>query len=597
MLTFGSMASGWLSFSFFPSIEGDYISANVVMPLGTPIEVTRAAVRELEASALRTKAELDTQVSSIEGGSLIKHRLSTLGELPEARGGPGEGAKTLGTHVGGVTLELASGDQRPPGFSAKVVRDHWRNLTAPIPGAEEITFNADYLSAGDPIFFELRSADTDQLREASDQLKARLAEFPGVRDISDSWRDGKAELKLSILPSAEALGLTLQDLARQVRQAFYGEEAQRVQRGRDDVRVMVRYPERERGSLSDLDELRIRTPSGGEVPFYAVADARSGRGYATIKRADRQRVVDVTADVDEGNANANQIVAEIQKTFLPGLLASYPGLSFSMEGMQAEQQKSISGLVKNYGLALILIYVLLAIPLRSYFQPLIIMAVIPFGLIGAIFGHVLRDTFVRDTEFSMMSVFGIVALSGVVVNSSLVLVHYINARRDEGLTILDAVREAGVSRFRPIVLTSVTTFAGLTPLLLERSMGAQFLIPMGLSLGFGVVFATVISLFMVPCSYVVLEDLEALMRRGKGQRDLTPNDPGLAGSAGLQGSEMAAFPRVNEPHAIGPQPFGAFGWRRINPSWVHEATSFPSAEKRLPRLKPRPAEELGLSMS
>ncbi len=529
MLTFGAMASGWLTFSFFPSIEGDYISANVVMPLGTPVEVTRAAVRELEASAGRVKAELDGEVRTLEGGSLIKHQFSLVGELPESRNGPGLAAAMNGTHVGGVTLELAGGDQRPPGFSSKVVRDFWRDATAPIPGAEEIAFNADYISAGDPIFFELRSQDTEQLTAASDQLKARLAEFPGVRDVSDSWRDGKQELKLDILPSAEALGLTLQDLARQVRQAFYGEEAQRVQRGRDDIRVMVRYPERERGSLSDLDELRIRTPSGGEVPFYAVAAANRGRGYATIKRADRQRVVDVTADVDERSANANQIVAELEANFLPGLMASYPGLSFSMEGIQAEQQKSISGLVKNYGFALIVIYVLLAIPLRSYFQPLIIMAVIPFGLIGAIFGHVLRDSLVRDTEFSMMSVFGIVALSGVVVNSSLVLVHYINARRDDGLPILEAVREAGVQRFRPIVLTSVTTFAGLTPLLLERSMGAQFLIPMALSLAFGVIFATVISLFMVPSSYVVLEDLKALFSRD-GRFASAGDAPGASGT-------------------------------------------------------------------
>ncbi len=517
MLTFGAMASGWLSFSFFPAIEGDYINASVTMPLGTPAEVTGAAVRELEASAKRVQAQLDEEVRTADGDSLVKHKFALIGEQPAVRGGPSGGRSATGTHLGGVVLELVGGDHRPPGYSSKRVRDLWRAETAPIAGAEELTFNSDYLSAGEPIFFELRSADTHQLRRAADQMKARLGEMVGVYDVADSWRDGKEELKLSILPSAEALGLSLQDLARQVRQAFYGEEAQRIQRGRDDVKVMVRYPEAERGSLGDLDELRIRTPQGGEVPFYAVSEATRGRGYATIRRANRQRIVNVTAEVDATQTNANQVVRALEREFVPQLLADYPGLSVSLEGEQREQQKTMAGLAKNYGFALIVIYVLLAIPLRSYGQPLIIMAVIPFGLIGAIFGHLFRNLFFeQQVSFSMMSVFGVVALSGVVVNSSLVLVHYINARRATGLRLHEAVREAGVARFRPIVLTSVTTFAGLAPLLVERSMGAQFLIPMGLSLGFGVIFATTISLFLVPCSYVILEDLASLLpgRRG-----------------------------------------------------------------------------------
>ncbi len=524
MLTVGAMASGWLSFSFFPSIESDYINASVTMPLGTPAEATRAAVRELEVSAERVKAHLDTEVTTDAGDSLVRHQLAVVGEHPAVRGGPPRGAST-GTHLGGVVLALTGGDDRPPGFSSKTVRDRWRAATAAIPGAEEVTFNADYMSAGEAIYFELKSPNVEQLRAAADQLKTRLAETQGVFDITDSWRDGKEELKLDILPSAEALGLTLEDLARQVRQAFYGEEAQRIQRGRDDIKVMVRYPEARRASLGDLDELRIRTPQGGEVPFHAVASADRGRGYATIKRADRQRVVDVTAEVDERSANANQIIAGLESDFLPPLMAANPGLSYSLEGQQREQQKTIGGLARNYGFALILIYALLAIPLRSYGQPLIIMAVIPFGLVGAIAGHL-----IRGVGFSMMSVFGVVALSGVVVNSSLVLVHYINRRRAEGLSLQDAVREAGVARFRPIVLTSVTTFAGLSPLLAERSMGAQFLIPMGVSLGFGVVFATAISLFIVPCSYVILEDLGRLLgdRRSGGPAQL----PGLGTEAG-----------------------------------------------------------------
>jgi multidrug efflux pump subunit AcrB len=519
MVTFGAMASGWLSFAFFPSVESDYVSASVTMPLGTPADVTRRAVVELEESARRVKEQLDAEFQTPDGGSLILHRLAAVGEQPAVRGGPPRPGAGGGTHLGGVVIELVEGDLRPAGFSAKWVRDRWREATAAIPGAEELSFSADYMNAGAPIFVELKSADVSQLRRAGDAVKTRLAATPGVYDITDSWRDGKEELKLRILPSAEALGLSLRDLARQVRQAFYGEEAQRIQRGRDDVKVMVRYPREERRSLGDLDELRIRTPEGGEVPFYAVALADRGRGYATIKRADRQRVIDVVAEVDAKKANANQIRRDLQAEFLPQLVAANPGLSFSFEGEQREQQKTLTALARNFAFALIFIYALLAVPLRSYAQPLIIMSVIPFGLVGAIAGHLLLGL-----QFSMMSVFGVVALSGVVVNSSLVLVHYINGRRAAGLPLEEAVRTAGVARFRPIVLTSVTTFAGLTPLLLERSMGAQFLIPMAASLAFGVIFATSISLFVLPCSYLILQDLAAWWRGPAAADDASADD-------------------------------------------------------------------------
>jgi multidrug efflux pump subunit AcrB len=310
-------------------------------------------------------------------------------------------------------------------------------------------------------------------------------------------------MKLSLLPSAEPLGITLEDLSRQVRQAFYGAEAQRIQRGRDDIRVMVRYPRDQRRSLSDLDNLRIRAPDGGEVPFYAVARVERGRGYATIQRADRRRVINVTADVDDSIANENEVLADLRDNFLPTLLADYPGLSYDLEGVQRDQKKTFQALKRNAVIALVLIYALLAVPLRSYGLPLIIMAVIPFGLVGAIVGHL-----IMGMNLSMMSIFGVVALSGVVVNSSLVLVHYVNQRRNEGVALGDAVRAAGVARFRPITLTSLTTFAGLTPLLLERSVSAQFLIPMAISLAFGVVFASSISLFLVPSLYLIFEDVK-----------------------------------------------------------------------------------------
>jgi len=514
-----------MNFSFFPPIESDYVTATVTMPQGTPIEATERAARVILDSAHRTKAELAED--GFDADELIQHVLFSVGQQPNAGdAGPGDPAGASGSHLAEIRMSIQSGDDRP--ISAAEIKQRWRRNTPAIPDIVELTFNAAYFDAGDPIDFQLRSNDVEQLVEASGRLKAELARKVGVFEISDSFRAGKRELKLDILPAAQTLGLTLDDLSKQVRQAFYGEEAQRIQRGRDDIRVMVRYPDRDRRSLADLDELRIRTPNGGEVPFYAVAKAELGRGFATIKRADRNRVIHVTADVDVKEVAAGDVIAELERDFLPVLLADYPGMSYSLEGEQSEQAESLGGLFRNYTVALFMIYALLAIPLRSYIQPLIIMAVIPFGLVGAIIGHwfmyFAREIFTDQTfNFSMMSIFGFVALTGVVVNSSLVLVHYINERRTEGVPLEEAVRAAGVARFRPIVLTSMTTFVGLAPILREGSVSAQFLIPMATSLGFGVLFGSTISLFLVPSAYVVVEDVKAMLG---GRKDaLTEIDP------------------------------------------------------------------------
>ncbi|MBC8187424.1 MAG: efflux RND transporter permease subunit [Proteobacteria bacterium] len=513
------LGSAKMNFSFFPPIESDYVTASLVMPQGSTMGSTERAARILLGSAKEMQAQMDAEGLEVDGASLVKHILLSLGEQPmSGGGGPGDSTGASGSHVAEVSIAIQSGDERP--ISAGEIKRRWRAVTPPIPGVVELVFRAALFSAGDPINIQLRSNNIEHLREASARLKERLTSFAGISDINDSFREGKREIKLDILPAAESLGLTLDDLSKQVRQAFYGEEAQRIQRGRDDIRVMVRYPKEARRSLADLENLRIRTPDGGEVPFYAVARAEYGRGYATIKRSNRQRVIHVTADVDAKKIAAGTIIAEIEETFIPLLVADYPGLTHSLEGIQAEQKESVVGLFKNYTIALLVIYALLAIPLRSYVQPLIIMAVIPFGLVGAIVGHwimfFIREIFTDQSfNFSMMSIFGFVALTGVVVNSSLVLVHYINDRRSKGIGLEDAVREAGVARFRPIVLTSITTFVGLLPILRETSVSAQFLIPMATSLAFGVVFGSTISLFLVPSSYIVLEDLSALVSRKK----------------------------------------------------------------------------------
>jgi multidrug efflux pump subunit AcrB len=415
------------------------------------------------------------------------------------------GGGIVGAHYGEVVMELVPAEERE--ITSAEILQRWRELTGPIPGAVEVNFNAAVMSAGDPIYVQFSGTDIDELKRASEELKSALASYDGVLDISDSFRGGKQEVVLDILPSAEALGLSRRELARQVRQGFYGEEAQRIQRGRDEVKVMVRYPEQDRRSLLGLEQMRIRTADGSEVPFSAVASSHMDRGYATIRRTDRRRTVDVTADVDLTRTTPNDIVESIQEEALPRILAAHPSVSYSLEGQTSDQAETIGAMARFFAMALLGIFALMAIPFRSYVQPLIVMTAIPFGIVGAVLGHKLMGM-----DLSILSVLGIAALAGVVVNDSLVLVDFVNRGRRAGRPEADAARNAGVVRFRPILLTSLTTFAGLTPLLLEKSVQAQFLVPMAVSLAFGVIFATTISLILVPCMYLILEDTRGALR-------------------------------------------------------------------------------------
>jgi multidrug efflux pump subunit AcrB len=339
------------------------------------------------------------------------------------------------------------------------------------------------------------------LEAAAAELEQELASFAGVFEVQNSAVSGGDEIRLTIKPEAEALGLTLVSLGRQVRQAFYGEEAQRIQRGKDELKVMVRYPEEQRRSIADLENMRIRTPGGDEVPFYSVAEVSFGESYSSIRRQDRQRTVTVSANIDPERVEPQEVIRSIRDNFIPDLLARHPGVSFDLEGASEEERNFIRNLSIASVAAFFLIYALIAIPLHSYGQPLIIMSVIPFGFIGAVLGHI-----VMGKAISMFSMFGLIALAGVVVNDSLVMVDFINRARERGSDIRTAVIESGTQRFRAIVLTSFTTAAGLLPIMTETSMQAQFVIPMAISLGFGILFATVITLFLVPSLYLLQID-------------------------------------------------------------------------------------------
>ena len=507
IVTFGVVAGGWIRFTFMPPIEADNTAAFLTLPQGTPAEVTAEMVRRIETAALDLGAELEEDL----GAPAIRHVLTSIGTQPfRTAGGPAAlnvGADNSASHLGEVNLELSPAEERS--ITSVEIANRWRERVGAIPDAVELTFSSSLFTSGEAINVELSGPDVEELRQFAVRLKEELRSYPGSRDITDSFRAGKRELELAVTPEGELAGLSQADLARQVRQAFYGEEAQRVQRGRDDVKVMVRLPEARRSTLGGLEELRIRTPGGTQVPLATAARIAESRGPAAIRRTDRRRVINVTADVDINRGNANEIIADLESEVLPRLLADYPEIRYSLAGEQEEQRKTLTGLARGFVFALLVIYALLAVPFKSYLQPLIVMSAIPFGLIGAIWGHV-----AMGLNLAILSFFGIVALTGVVVNDSLVLVAFINrAYRDEGMSLSEAIRHAGGARFRPILLTSLTTFVGLTPLLLEKSMQAQFLIPMAVSLAFGVLFATFIILVLVPCLYAIQEDLNAGFRR------------------------------------------------------------------------------------
>lgn len=503
VVTLSALAFGWIKFVYFPRVPADFIIARLEMPFGTPSERTAAAIHRISNAALEIQDELEADGSD----DVIAHMLSTVGNQPY-NGAFSLNVEQAVTHLGEVTIELLPSSERSEGVTSEMIEKRWRDKVGTIPGAVELQFTSILAAGGDPINVALSGNNFDSLQKAAAEVKDTLYSLAGVIDIRDDFREGKEEVKLDVLPSAEAIGISRMDLARQVRQAFYGEEAQRIQRGRDEIRVLVRYPRDERNSLYDLHNLRVRTPDGREVPFDAVAKASYGRGYASIKRLDRRRTISIIADVDSKITNAQLINDKLLNEVLPTVQAKYPSISYSFEGEAREQEETLRGLKSGAVLAFFAMYALMAIPFRSYIQPVLLMLVIPFSLIGAIWGHLLMGQ-----NVSMLSINGIIALAGVVLNDGLVLIDYINQQRRKGLPISQAVRLAGKARFRAILLTSLTTFTGLLPLLAERSTQAQFLKPMAISLAFGVLFATALNLILLPCFYLILNDLQKGGRR------------------------------------------------------------------------------------
>jgi multidrug efflux pump subunit AcrB len=495
IIVFSLVSAGHVRFVFFPRIQSEIANASLTMPVGTPFDITRQHIDRINDAAVALQQKyLDAET----GVSVIENIMSTAG----ARG------STSGqSHIGRVMFEITPPEERSSNVTSRQLVGEWRRMIGDIPGAKEISYRAEIGRGGSPINVQLSGQNFDSLRRAATSIKDTLATYPGIEDITDSFEGGKQEIKLDILPQAQALGLTLSDLAEQVRQAFFGFEIQTLQRNRDDVRVVVRLPEDERRTLDSLQSMRIQTPDGTSVPFSEVASATMGRGFATIKRVDRKRTINIEADADKQNTDIEGIKRQLRSQ-LPELLEAYPDISYTLEGEAREQRDSFGSLGTGLKFVLAVIFALLAIPLRSYFQPILIMLVIPFGMVGAILGHV-----IMGMNLSIMSYMGMLALTGVVINDSLVLVDYVNKRRADGRSLFEAVKISGVARFRAILLTSLTTFFGLMPLIFEKSTQAQFLIPMAVSLGFGILFCTVVTLILIPVNYLVFEDIKQLGTR------------------------------------------------------------------------------------
>lgn len=503
-LTVALMKSGVVKFRFFPDVEGDTINVELGMPYGTPVDVTARNTEIIVAKGMELIKKYEDKYGE---GNILRNKYKVVGATFGR-----SGMKSSQGHLSTVIFYFHPADKRI--LSTNDFVKEWRKSVGALPGSEYITFASSLMNFGDNIDVRLDHKDFDVLEEAADRLKAEIKKYNNVGDIQDSFATSKEEIKFSLTPEGRVAGLTEADLAKQVRAAFYGVEALSFQRGKNEVEVNVMYPKKDRYSFEALKKLNLRTDAGVEIPFTSAAKIERGRGYSEIKRSEGKRVINVTANAAEP-ANPEEILAELSENFIPQMVADYPGMTWKLEGESERRKESMDSMKSGFLMAILVIYALLAIPFKSYFQPLLVMSAIPFGVVGAILGH-----FVMGYDVSIMSIFGIVALSGVVVNDSLVLIVFVNKAIEEGSSFYDAVVQSGVRRFRPIILTSLTTFFGLFPMLNETSLQARFLIPMAISLAYGILFATIITLFLVPSMYMITGDILGFFKKVYGSGEI-----------------------------------------------------------------------------
>lgn len=496
--TGGFLAGGHIAFTFSPATESDDVEATIELAYGAPVEETIAVQDRVVAAAWRAIEKLGER-DDCEG------IFTNVGSSSGMRHGPFGGGGGSASHAANVRIYFVTSDLRD--FEVSDFVKLWRKETGEIPGLEKLAFSVREIGppGGSAINVELRLRDSELLEQAALELAAALQDFPNVKDIDDGVAPGKAQMDFKVKPEGSAMGLTSAEIGRQIRSSFYGAEALRLQRGRDEIKVMVRLPENERESEATVEDFLVRTPAGGELPLEKAASVKHDFAYKQITRIDGYRVISVTADVVP-RSEAGKIYNQLKDGSLQKLATRYPGLSYKIGGREKERQDSMKSILKGFAFALIVIFGLLAVVFKSYAQPVIIMTAIPFGIIGSVAGHVLLGY-----NMSLLSFMGLVALSGVVVNDSLILVDLANRNRRAGMKLFEGVTDAGISRFRPIVLTTMTTFFGLMPMILETSPFVKMLIPMAISLGFGVLFSTAILLLLVPSLYLIVEDLRGIL--------------------------------------------------------------------------------------
>ena len=489
IVTIGVLGGGIVDVVFLQKMDSETLIAEMELPVGAPIERTDRAISVVEKVS-NSVPEMESCFTLV--GGAVSFDMNA-------------GSGSSSSHVAQLIMELSPIEERDR--PSDDILQELRTKTGPMPGVNTLTFSGLHGGPGGaPIEIDVAGEQLDELVTVTGLLKDKLREFDGVFDIEDDFDAGQREIQLELLDSARALGLNTDSLAMEIRAAFYGWEARKIQRDREDVKIMVRYPEAHRRRIEDLEQMRIATPHGELVPLSEVARIKEGAGFATIRRQDQERCVTVRADVNESVANPQRVIEELQPT-LTELRDHYPGVSFKYGGDMEERMKAFSSLQRDALIAVALIYVILAGLFKSYIQPLIVMMAIPFGIIGAVAGH-----YVMGYPMTVLSFIGLVALTGIVVNDSLILVDFINRRVAENVPLHEAVIQGGIARIRAIILTSVTTILGLAPLLLEKSFQARFLIPMGISIAFGLAFATVLTLVVVPCLYLIVHDARSAAR-------------------------------------------------------------------------------------
>ncbi len=493
----GVVGGGFVKFVLFPSSDNPFLQASVEFPQGTPLDVTVDALARTE-QALN---EVEKQAEKEGNQPFIKHVYSLIGQGSD----PFE-QRASGGHIGVIRVEMTSSETRT--LSAREIVSRWQKETGDVAGAVVQAFGTlEQGPPGAPIQVWLKGSNLGSLTAAADEIKGKLRGYGGLYQIEDDFRAGNREIKVDLKPEARGLGLTLDDLAKQVYSGFYGEEAIRIQRGRDDIRVKVRYQEQGRDTLADLDSVRIRTPEGNEVPFFSLANVRFGQSVASITRVDGHRTIAVSAEVDEERANAEEVLNDMRDTFMPTFTAEHPDVEWSFEGAKQDSNEAFKALIGGFTIAMLAIYLIAATTFRSYLQPLVVMTSIPFGMTGAIYGH-----WFMGMPLSMFSVFGMVSLAGVAVNDSIVLVEAYNVKLSEGRSAFDALADAGARRFRSIFLTTFTTTIGTAPLIFEKDLAAQGMIPMALSMSSGLIVACVATLVLLPALFAIANDARRIVR-------------------------------------------------------------------------------------